>query len=51
MHFHPYIGADRRVLGIRERDVWLASGNGLVVHGERTVGAERGGHGGRETEP
>ena len=40
MHQHRYLGVDQRVLGIRERDVRLASGNFCVSWDGRAVSAE-----------
>lgn len=51
LHQHRYLGADRRALGFRERDVRLASGHLRFARDERAVSARRGGRSGREAEP
>lgn len=51
LHQHRYLGADRRVLGLRELDVRLESGHLLFARNQRAVSAKRGGRSGREAQP
>lgn len=50
LHQHRYLGADRRVLGLRELDVRLLSGHLRFARDQRAVSAKLGGRRGREAQ-